>query len=72
MASLQQLQTWRAALVASRLRGVRKVRDSDGSSVEYGTDKEMSDAIAAADREIAALSGVRSPKTIRFNTSKGV
>lgn len=72
MASLSELQAHREKLVSARFSGVRKVRDQNGESVEYATDRELSDAIAACDREIAGLSGVRSPKTIIFQTSKGL
>ena len=72
MASLSELQAFRTKLTSARFSGVRKVRDQNGESVEYASDRELSDAIAACDREIAAVSGARSPRTIRFETSKGI
>lgn len=71
MVTLGQLQGWRDALLAARLRGVRRVRDQNGEEVTYSTDSEMAAAIAACDREIASLSG-RPPHTIIFRTSKGL
>ena len=50
--------------------GTRRVRDSDGSEIEYKSDGEMRAAIAAAEALIAAKTPPVS--TIRFNTSKGL
>jgi len=66
----------RAALLDARLRGIRSVRDAGGGSIEYKSDAEMAGALAAADREIALLSGdggrLRRRSTILFSTSKGL
>jgi len=70
-ARLQNLGELRNKLQVARLEGVKSVRDSDGSLVEYRSDAEMAAAIAAADAEIAAF--VRpQPKTIYLRTSKGL
>jgi len=72
MAALSDLQQWRDALVEARLQGVRRVRDSDGSEVEYRSDREMASAIAAAERAIAEATTGRPVLSIRFQTSKGI
>jgi len=64
---LATLQEWRDALFEARMKGIRSVRDQNGEEIVYASGREMSDAIAAADREIAALSGGRNPSTIYFN-----
>jgi len=72
MATAAELQVWRDKLFALRAKGVRSFQDQNGEMVSYTSDREMSAAITALDREIASLSGVRSPSTIRFHTSKGL
>jgi hypothetical protein len=47
------------------------VKDQNGESVVYKSDSEMAAAIAACDREIAAMAG-RPANTILFKTSKGL
>jgi hypothetical protein len=64
------LQTWRDALVQARMTGTRRVRDADGSEIEYRSDSEIARAIAAADAMISAASPPIT--TIRFDTSKGL
>ncbi|GLK54346.1 hypothetical protein JOD31_001513 [Methylopila capsulata] len=71
MASLADLVKWRDALVEARLSGVRELQDQNGESVRYGTDSELARAIAAADREIAAM-GRRTSNAFTFKTSKGL
>lgn len=71
-AALPDLQAWRDALIQARLRGVRRVRDSDGSEVEYRSDTEMARAIGAADRAIADATNGRPVLSIKFHTSKGL
>lgn len=71
MASLAELTALRASLVEARAMGVRRVRDSDGSEVEYKSDSEMARAVAALDAEIRAASKPP-PNTIHFRTSKGI
>ena len=71
MTTLDDLTRWRASLVEARMGGVREVRDQNGESVTYKSDSEMARAIAAADREIAALSG-RTRNAFTFRTSKGL
>lgn len=63
------IQAWRDKLFEARLKGLRSFRDQNGEEVTYSSDREMAAAIAAADREIAALSGGRNPSTIYFNRS---
>ena len=69
VASLTDL---RESLIAARLSGVLEFRDSNGERIVYRSDAEMARAIEAADREIARLSGTAQPRTIYFQTSKGV
>lgn len=71
MPTLDDLTRWRAALLESRLHGVRRVRDQNGEEVEFRSDAEMARAIAAADREIAAV-GRPAPNAFTFRTSKGL
>jgi len=56
--TLADLQAQRAELVSARNTGVKTVRFGD-DEVTYRTDKEFAAAIAAIDREIAALQGRR-------------
>jgi hypothetical protein len=68
MATLTELQTMRAALVAQRGKPVREV-ESGGNRVLYKSDAELETAIAGIDREIAQLG---SPvRTVYITTSKG-
>lgn len=61
----------RAKLLAARADGVRRYKDSDGTEVEYKSDSEMRNALAALDSEIARLQrGQRS--TFTFKTSRGL
>ncbi len=60
------LQQWRDKLFAARMKGIRSMKDQNGEEVAFSSDREMESAIAAADREIAALSGGRNPHTIYF------
>ena len=62
----------RDALKLARLNGARRVRDASGEEIEYRSEAEIARAIAAAERDIAALQGEPMPKTILFRTSKGL
>lgn len=70
--TVEQLAKARDDLMVARAQGVRSVRDQNGETVEYKTDREMAAALAALDRLIAELSGRKSPRTFLFRTSKGV
>ena len=72
MATLTELITWRDALFAARMRGVREFQDQNNEKVSYASDREMAAALAAADRAIANAQAGHSPRTIIFNTSKGL
>ncbi|GGD12057.1 phage head-tail joining protein [Aureimonas glaciei] len=72
MASLPDLIKWRDELFQARLSAVREVRDSSGETVRFGSDREMANAIAAADRAIAEGQAGRASRIIRFSTSKGI
>lgn len=72
MATLADLQKWRENLLEARANGVRSFRDQNGEEVTYSSDREMANALAALDREIASASGSRPPSTIIFRTSKGL
>lgn len=67
MATLAELQAWRASLFEARMQGVRAFSDQNGERVEFTSDREMAAAIAACDREIA---GHSRPHTIVFR--KGI
>jgi hypothetical protein len=72
MNAAADLQAWRDKLVQMRAKGVRTFTDQNGESVTYASDRDMAAALASIDRELAALAGTRSPKTILFRTSKGL
>ncbi len=67
MATLAELQAWRASLFEARMQGVRSFTDQNGESVTYASDREMAAALAAVDREIG---GQNRPHTIVFR--KGI
>lgn len=64
--NLAALQQWRDKLFEARMKGIRSFRDQNGEEVTYASGREMEAAIAAADREIAALLGGRTPHTVYF------
>jgi hypothetical protein len=72
MASLADLQQWRADLFKARAQGIRSLRDQNGEEVAFTSDREMAAALAALDREIASLTVGQPPKSIIFRTSKGL
>ena len=62
MATVLELQTMRAALVAARSTGTMSAIFVSGGTrreVVYKSDKDMAAAIAAIDREIATASGTK-------------
>lgn len=65
-----ELEALRDALVKARARGVRKTEVGD-TSIEYRSDAEMAAAIADLDRRIATA-GTSRPRTLAFNTLKGL
>lgn len=68
MVTTEQLQEWRDRLLDARYDGIRRVRDSDGSEIEYRSDGELARAIADVERRINGAG----TSTIRFRTSKGL
>ncbi|PZU44636.1 MAG: hypothetical protein DI568_15215 [Sphingomonas sp.] len=61
----------RKSLLEARVNGMRRYKDSNGEEIEYKSDSEMRNALAALDAEIARLQrGQRS--TFTFRTSKGL
>lgn len=69
MSDLDQLNTWRDALRASRYRGLRTI-EVDGRRVTYATDGEMAAALADLDRKIAAAGPAR-VSIVQIASSKG-
>lgn len=69
---LTKLRKARDGLIDARSQGVLSVRDQNGETVVYKSDKQMASALAALDSEIAGLAGRKSPHTIHFQTSKGI
>lgn len=70
MADLAALIAWRDALKHRRFTGERAI-EYDGKRVEFKSDQEMAEAIAALDRDIAALS--KTPVgAVRLLPSKGL
>ena len=57
MASLSDLQTWKAALQKARFSGVLTVRSADGETVTYRSDADLAAALAEVDRQIAVING---------------
>lgn len=58
----EELTAMRAALVAARSTGALRTTFRSGGTertVEFKTDSQMADAIAAIDRELASLTGQR-------------
>ena len=53
MATVAELQAFRARLQEARYTGVRELRDADGSAVVYKSDAEFAKAIAAVEMELA-------------------
>jgi len=74
MATLAELQDRRATLVAARSSGVLRTTFRDGGTertTHFKSDSEMAAALAAIDREIAALQGPR-VNTFLPHFSKGL
>ena len=62
------LIAWRDRLIQARVSGARRVRDSDGSEVEYKSDSELARALGY----VESLMRQPAVKTLKFYTSKGV
>ncbi|MCA8932076.1 MAG: hypothetical protein KDA49_06380 [Rhodospirillaceae bacterium] len=72
MATLSQLQTWKAALEKARYSGVLTVRSADGESVTYRSDVEIAAAIREVDRQITAATTTPTVRQVRIASSKGL
>lgn len=70
MATLSELQAYKAALEAARYSGNRRVK-TGGTEIEFKTDGEMVAALTDLDRQIAAASSTAPVRVIRINSSKG-
>lgn len=70
MATLADLQAWKAALEAARYSGNRRVKVG-ATEIEYKSDAEMASALAELDRQIAAAATPR-PSILRVIPSKGL
>jgi hypothetical protein len=70
--SLEQLTAARDALILARSTGALSYTDQNGERVEYKSDGQMASAHIALDRQIAELSGCKTPRTFHFRTSKGL
>ncbi|MGE0828046.1 MAG: phage head-tail joining protein [Hyphomonadaceae bacterium] len=68
---LSTLQSLKDALVKARLSGVREIRDQNGETVSYKSDREMASALSSVESQIAALQSA-APNVIKFKTSKGI
>ncbi len=69
--TLSDLQSLRDGLIRARLGGVREVKDQNGETLTWKSDREMQAALADVESRIAALQSGASVKTVRFQTSKG-
>ena len=68
MTGQADLLEWRDRLIQARLSGARRVRDSDGSEIEYKSDSELARALGYVETLL-----IQPPiKAIRFTTSKGL
>lgn len=67
---VEELTALRDELIRARSRGIR-VTHYDGKRVEYGSDAEMSAAIADLEARIKRASATAAV-SVAFNTSKGV
>ena len=67
-----QLETLRDSMMDALTGGVLRVRDQNGETLEYRSAADLRAAVAAVNREIAALSGQPRTGPIRFRTSKGL
>jgi hypothetical protein len=70
--TLSDLQAFRDRLLEARFDGVQSVTDQNGERIVYRSDSEMAGALAALDRELAALRGGRNSAIVYLNTHKGV
>lgn len=68
--TLSELHSLRDALIRARLNGVREVRDSNGESVTYKSDREMAAALANVESQIAQMQS-GAVNVVKFCTSKG-
>lgn len=71
MAPLEELLSQRTELTKHRNSGQRAVQFGE-RRVEFKSDAEMQAAIAALDRDIAALQGRPAITTVRITSSKGL
>jgi len=71
MASLDQLEAWRDALLAARASNRKRVETPD-YAVTYRSDEELDRAIKDVERRIEAASAPAGRGPIRVTTSKGV
>lgn len=70
--TLSELQSLRDLLVRARLGGVREIRDQNGETVSYKSDREMASALASVEAQIAQLQNGGAANVIHFQTSKGI
>ena len=69
--TIESLTAWRTDLIESRASGVRTIKHQNGQEITYRSDSEMAAAIRSLDAEISRLAN-SAPRSIRFNTSKGL
>ncbi|AMY70912.1 phage head-tail joining protein [Frigidibacter mobilis] len=70
--TLLDLQAFRERLLDARFQGIQSVTDQNGERIVYRSDAELSGAITALDREIAALQAGRKSAIVYINAHKGV
>lgn len=69
--TLDQLKAQRETLQAARFNGVLTIKAGD-KWVTYRSDKELADALAALQREIASVQGTPRARRIRTVCGKGL
>lgn len=74
MATLNELLSQKAALEKARARGVRRVTFADGKAIEYASFNEMTRALDAVNRDIAAAQPADPPPVaiVYADVSKGL
>ena len=72
LTAAQLLQSFRDNLMDALGGGVLSVTDQNGERIVYQSVADLRAAVAAVNREIAALSGQPRTGPIRFRTSKGL
>lgn len=72
MATVAELQAWKSRLQEARFSGLREVRDANGETVSYKSDREMASALDLIEYAIAWAAGAKPAGLAYPQTSKGL